>query len=160
MGKIKIHEPGLIEKLYPVTTFLHKNILHAHGLLPVAFCHGDYHPLNMIWSEKALLCVIDWEFSGIKPENYDAALLIGCIGMETPDALTGPLVTKFIRYLKDAQFLSEKGWCVLLEMIIAIRFGWLSEWLRNRDTEMIELETVYMHLLVDNAEDLKTLWDY
>ena len=69
----------------------------VHGLLPVAFCHGDYHPLNMIWSETDMQGVIDWEFSGTKPENYDAAILIGCMGMETPDALTGPLVTEFIR---------------------------------------------------------------
>jgi len=45
-------------------------------------------------------------------------------------------------------------------MIIAIRFGWLSEWLRNQDTEMIELETVYMNLLMENADTLIDLWDY
>jgi homoserine kinase type II len=43
-------------------------------------------------------------------------------------------------------------------MIIAIRFGWLSEWLRNRDEEMIELETVYMNLLMDHADDLAAQW--
>ena len=114
----------------------------------------------MIWSENDIQGVIDWEFSGTKPENYDAATLIGCMGMETPEALTGPLVMEFISILNIAQFLSETSWRVLVEMIIAIRFGWLSEWLRNRDTEMIELETVYMHLLMDHSDDLIKLWHY
>ena len=47
---------------------------------------------------------------------------------------------------------------MLLEYIIALRFAWLSEWLRHKDHEMIELETVYMKLLIDNANDLKHIW--
>jgi homoserine kinase type II len=160
IGQIKLREPGLVEKLAPITAFLQKRLAHVHGLLPVVFCHGDYHPLNMIWSETDIQGVIDWEFSGIKPENYDTAILIGCMGMETPGALTGPLVMEFIRNLKAAQVLSGTSWQVLVEMIIAIRFGWLSEWLRNRDTEMIELETVYMHLLMDHSHDLIKQWYY
>ena len=158
--QIKIRESELFEKLIPITTFLQKRLANVHGFLPNTFCHGDYHPLNMIWSENDIQGVIDWEFSGTKPENYDAATLIGCMGMETPEALTGPLVMEFIGNLNIAQFLSETSWRVLVEMIIAIRFGWLSEWLRNRDTEMIELETVYMHLLMDHSDDLIKLWHY
>ncbi len=158
MAQIRLREPGLVEALTPVTDFLQKRLGHVHGLLPVAFCHGDYHPLNMIWSGTSLLGVIDWEFSGTKPENYDTATLIGCMGMEIPDALSGPLVTAFIRNLKAAQLLSATSWGVLVEMIIAIRFAWLSEWLRNRDTEMVELETAYMHLLMAHADDLMELW--
>jgi len=114
--------------------------------------------LNIIWSENAIQGVIDWEFSGIKPEIYDAATLIGCLGMEIPDALTGPGVMEFVRKLKAEQVFSETSWRVLVEMTIAIRFGWLSEWLRNHDEEMIELEMVYMHLLMDHADDLVGLW--
>jgi aminoglycoside phosphotransferase (APT) family kinase protein len=40
---------------------------------PVAFCHGDYHPMNIIWSADDIKCVIDWEFSEYKSEIYDAA---------------------------------------------------------------------------------------
>jgi homoserine kinase type II len=158
MSQIEIREPGLTETLAPVTAFLRKRLAPVHDLLPVAFCHGDFHPLNMIWSETALRGVIDWEFSGMKPQNYDAALLIGCMGMENPEALTGELVSVFIRDLKAAQVLSETSWQVLVEMIVAIRFGWLSEWLRTRDTEMIELETDYMHLLMDHADELIRVW--
>jgi len=39
----------------------------------VAFCHGDYHPMNIIWSADDIKCVIDWEFSEYKSEIYDAA---------------------------------------------------------------------------------------
>lgn len=158
LGQIKTREPGLFDRLVPVRAFLQEHLSHVHDLLPVAFCHGDYHPLNMIWSDSSIQGVIDWEFSGTKPHNYDAATLIGCIGMENPDALTGPLMMEFIRNLKASRILSEASRQVLVEMIIAVRFGWLSEWLRNRDTEMIELETVYMRLLMDHADGLKALW--
>ncbi len=68
------------------------------------------------------------------------------------------LMMEFIRNLKAARILSEASRQVLVEMTIAVRFGWLSEWLRSRDAEMIELETVYMRLLMDHAEDLINLW--
>ncbi|MBN2299396.1 MAG: phosphotransferase [Deltaproteobacteria bacterium] len=157
-GRIRVREPVLFASAVPVIAFLQERLAHVHDLLSVAFCHGDYHPLNMIWSDDAIQSVIDWEFSGIKPENYDAATLVGCMGMENPDALAGPLVMKFIRTLQESQVFSGSGWSVLVEMIVAIRFAWLAEWLRNRDTEMIELETVYMNLLKDNADDLAALW--
>ena len=94
-GQIRVREPGVFEKLMPILSFLHSRLVPVHGLLPVAFCHGDYHPLNMIWSETGIKAVIDWEFCGTKPENYDAALLIGCIGIENPEALSGPLVSGY-----------------------------------------------------------------
>jgi len=158
VGQIRSRDPGVFEKVVPVLTFLQERLAPVHGLLPVAFCHGDYHPLNMIWSEDDLQAVIDWEFCGAKPEIYDAALLIGCIGIEDPDALAGDLVKEFIRGLKAAGMLAEQSWRVLVEMLIAIRFAWLSEWLRTKDAEMIELETVYMHLLINHADDLKAVW--
>lgn len=160
MARIKTHDPGLIEPFELVAAFLHARLAPVHGLLPVKFCHGDFHPLNIIWSETAIVGVIDWEFCGMKPEGYDAALLVGCMGMETPDSLTGPLVTGFVRALREARVLSETSWQALTELIVAIRFGWLSEWLRARDTEMIELEAVYMHLLMDHAEELSALWGH
>lgn len=157
-SSMKLREPVLVARLEPVKIFLRNRLAPIHGHLNAAFCHGDYHPLNIIWSGTGMKCVIDWEFSGAKPDSYDAALLIGCLGMETPDALTGPLVMKFIHNLKAAHVLSGSSWRVLVEMIIAIRFGWLSEWLRNSDAEMIELETVYMNLLMDHADVLAAQW--
>jgi len=157
-AQIRIREPAVFEKLVPVLSFLKERLAPVHDLLPLAFCHGDYHPLNMIWSEDGLRAVIDWEFCGAKPEMYDAALLIGCIGVEDPDALAGALVRECIRVLKAARVYSDVSWRVLVEMAVAIRFAWLAEWLRTKDTEMIELETVYLHLLMTHADDLMALW--
>ncbi|HOS98068.1 MAG TPA: aminoglycoside phosphotransferase family protein, partial [Deltaproteobacteria bacterium] len=135
-GTMEKREPLLHERLAPVTAFLRERLAPVHDSLPAAFCHGDFHPLNVIWSKTGIRGVIDWEFSGTKPECYDAALLIGCLGMESPDNLDGAMVMEFIRHLRAARVLSDASWRVLVEMIIAIRFGWLSEWLRKRDTEM------------------------
>jgi homoserine kinase type II len=158
-GRIQEKEPNLFNTITPFIRFVETHLAPVHDALPTAFCHGDFHPLNLIWSENHIKAVIDWEFSGLKPEIYDVATLIGCMGMETPDALTGPLVTAFIGRLKDSSILSNLSWSTLPAFMAAIRFGWLSEWLRNRDQEMIELETVYMNLLINHADDLKIIWE-
>jgi homoserine kinase type II len=123
--------------------------------LPVLFCHGDFHPLNIIWSEDSIKAVIDWEFMGIKPRIYDAANLVGCIGIEDPEGLTGEFACDFITALKEAELVSGISREFFPEFVIAVRFAWLSEWLRHKDREMIELETVYMNLLADNSDMLK-----
>ena len=156
--QIKTFETDLQKKIQPVVDFLQKDFIKAHDSLPACFCHGDFHALNVIWSDAGINAVIDWEFSGIKPEIYDMVNMIGCIGIENPEALTGPLVTDFILRLKNSTIISDHSWKVLLEYIVALRFAWLSEWLRHKDHEMIELETVYMELLIDNANDLKHVW--
>ena len=54
--------------------------MSAYEKMPVAFCHGDYHPLNIIWSVDDIQYVIDWEFSGYKKTIYYVPNLIGCVG--------------------------------------------------------------------------------
>jgi homoserine kinase type II len=159
LKKLKEHETGLEKKVRPIFHFLEDSFMEIHDRLPVSFTHGDYHPLNIIWSDDGIKAIIDWEFTGYKPESYDAANLIGCIGIENPQALIGDLVVDFIRNLKEAEVFSEKSWKFLLEFVLAIRFGWLAEWLRKSDKEMINLELVYMNLLVDNAGTLKKYWN-
>ena len=156
--QIRTFEPELHKKIQPIGNFLEKHFIRAHDSLPACYCHGDFHSLNVIWSDVGINAVIDWEFSGIKPEIYDIANMIGCIGIENPEALAGPLVTDFIRRLKNSAIISDHSWEVLLEFIVALRFAWLSEWLRHKDHEMIDLETVYMTLLIDNANDFKDIW--
>jgi len=153
--QIQTHEPQVLDEIRPAVRFIEKRFMALHDRLPLSFCHGDFHPLNIIWSTDGIQAVIDWEFLGIKPEIYDAANLIGCIGIEDPQALLGNLVRKFILGLKQSQWISNASWDVLIEFVIAIRFAWLSEWLRHDDREMISLETVYMNLLADNADTLK-----
>ena len=156
--QIKTYAPELQIKIQPVINLLQNNFVKAHDQLPTAFCHGDFHALNVIWSQDSINAVIDWEFSGIKPEIYDMANMIGCIGIENPEALAGPLVIDFIHQIKNVAIISDLSWTVLIEFIIALRFAWLSEWLRHKDKEMIELEMVYMKLLIDNTNDLKQIW--
>ena len=60
--------------------------------------------------------------------------------------------------MKKSGLISEISLDVFVEFVIAVRFAWLSEWLRHKDREMIELETVYMNLLADNYDMLKNAW--
>lgn len=155
---IKQNAPQYEPRFSPVIDFLEKKFMKKHDRLPVCFCHGDYHPLNIIWGKNRILSVIDWEFAGFKPETYDMANLMGCVGMEDPRSLTGDLACEFIQRIKKSGLISQSGWDCLIEFMIAIRFGWLSEWLRKSDTEMIRLEEVYMTLLMNNIDSLKNQW--
>jgi len=87
----------------------------AYEKLPVAFCHGNYHPLNVIWSTDNIKCVIDWEFCGYKSELYDVANFIGCIGVEDPKSLTGDFVKGFIADMKESKIITKASWMYLLE---------------------------------------------
>ncbi len=156
--QMKVHAPGVLGEIGTAIHFIENRLMAVHDRLPTAFCHGDFHPLNIIWSPSAINAVIDWEFLGIKPEIYDVANLIGCIGSEDPDALLGDLVIDFISYLKAAAFFSGESCDVFVDFVIAMRFAWLSEWLRHGDHEMIALETAYMKLLADNSGMLKKVW--
>ncbi|SLM28637.1 conserved hypothetical protein [Desulfamplus magnetovallimortis] len=151
-------EPGLICRIEPVLEFLGREFMQIHDTLPVALCHGDFHPLNIIWSENGINAVIDWEFMGYKPEIYDLANLLGCLGIEDPRSLDHDLVEALITGLKSADIFSCESWYYLVEFMIAMRFAWLSEWLRKNDREMIDLEMDYLYLLMDNASDLKQLY--
>jgi len=153
--QIRTHAPHVLTGIRPVIGFIEERFVNVHDRLPLSFCHGDFHPLNIIWSPSGIHAVIDWEFLGIKPEIYDVANLIGCIGIEDPQALLGNLVRQFILRLKESKWISNAGWESLIAFVIAIRFAWLSEWLRHQDQEMIALETTYMNLLVENAGALK-----
>jgi homoserine kinase type II len=158
ISQIKKNNPEVIIKIEPVLHFLERKFMKIHDSLPVSFCHGDFHPLNVIWSENSIKAVIDWEFIGIKPKIYDAANLIGCIGIEDLEALTGELAFDFIETLKESGQISDLCRELFFEFVIAMRFAWLSEWLRNKDREMIDLETVYLNMLADNSDMIKKDW--
>jgi homoserine kinase type II len=156
--EINLYNKDIKDEIQNVAAFLEKDFMPAYEKMPVVFCHGDYHPLNVIWSAADIRCVIDWEFCGYKSDLYDAANLIGCIGVEDPQSLTGDLVKCFIADMKKAKIISKTSWMYLLEFIVALRFAWLSEWLRREDTEMISLELDYMRLLIDNKNILQKAW--
>lgn len=155
---ILAYNPELLEPLKPIVEYLKRTLFPLHDSLPTRLCHGDYHPVNIIWGERDILAVIDWEFFGVKPEAYDLANMLGCLGMEDPGALYGPLVMDLLETLRSATYLTEESWASLLDLVLAIRFGWMSEWLRKKDTEMIRLELTYMYLIMDHHDDIQKKW--
>jgi homoserine kinase type II len=151
-------EPLLYLRIRPALVHLEQEFTSAHDSLPVRFCHGDYHPLNVIWSERGIRAVIDWEFLGPKTELYDAAMMIGCLGMEDPQCLTGDLILSFIERLQASGLASKAGWAHLFDLVLALRFAWLADWLKRSDAEMIDLEAVYIKLLLDHRGPLVRSW--
>lgn len=151
-------EPLLHESLLPVMYFLDERFIAAHNSFPLAFCHGDFHPLNVIWGKDSIRAVIDWEFAGLKPEIYDIALLIGCIGIEDPEGLFGEMVRQLINTIRAKDYISGISWDNLPEFVVAIRFAWMAEWLRKSDVEMIEMELAYLNLLVKYSALLRDNW--
>ena len=144
---IREQAPGLMPGLQPASDFLERTLYPVYTSLPVSFSHGDPHPLNTIWGEDRILCVIDWEFCGWKPLLYDAALVAGCIGSEAPEAAGEAFVTAFVGTLERERVFREQL-ALLPVFTLALRFAWLSEWLRRSDTAMIDFELFYMQRLL------------
>lgn len=158
MVDIKQCDPQYLTRIQPVFDFLRKNFFPFYNDLSVGFCHGDFHPINVIWSPSGIGAVIDWEFCGQKPEMYDAANMIGCLGIEHPSSLTADCVRTFIQQLQEGGIYAKESWKYLVELILANRFGWMSEWLRKKDLEMVEMECDYWDILMNNRKALKEIW--
>jgi len=157
-NEMKIYDRLVYKKYLPFLVFLEKEFMGIHDSLPVSFCHGDLHPLNVIWNHDQIRAVIDWEFAGMNPDIYDAANLVGCAGIENPDGLAMPMVMTFLKKIRQENLFSELGWQFFPEYLLALRFAWLSEWLRKKDRQMIEMEAAYMGILVDNMDILRQGW--
>ena len=156
---MKKHDPQWYPRFLPVLRFLEKEFMEIHDQIPIVFCHGDLHPLNVIWDHDRIKAVIDWEFTGIKPDVYDAANLVGCAGIEHPEGLGQPMVMTFLKKMKTESRISDIGWRYFLEYLIALRFAWLSEWLRKKDVQMIQTEAAYMSILVTHDRIIKKGWE-
>jgi homoserine kinase type II len=158
LGKLGERNRPLFERVYPAVLSLERDLFPKMGQIPTAFNHGDFHPLNVIWSPTGINALIDFEFCGFRPETYDAALLVGCVGMEDPRSLAADLVKRFVALLRAGAGYSGAGWDSFFDLVLALRFAWLSEWLRRDDREMIDLEAVYINLLIENREGLEKAW--
>ncbi|NTV55597.1 MAG: aminoglycoside phosphotransferase family protein [Candidatus Moranbacteria bacterium] len=159
VGKIRRNEPVLLEEIGPVLSYLDADFFPREHTIPTAFCHGDYHPVNVIWSEHGVAGVIDWEFAGMKAGLYDAANMVGCLGMEDPDALKGGMALSFLRMLRESDVFSGDDWNGFPDLLLATRFAWLSEWLRFQERGLIELEVEYMNLILENRDFLTRIWN-
>jgi len=123
--------------------------LEACPELPRVLSHGDIHPLNVIWGARGLRAVIDWEFVGMLPAVYDLSNCLGCLAIEGDGGLDTPFARALLARVRGEGLLSTDDACWLSPAILATRFGWLSEWLRRGDEEMISLELDFMeHLAV------------
>ncbi len=155
---IRRNEPVLQTEIGPVLSHLELVFFPTEHTAPIAFCHGDYHPLNIIWCERGISGVIDWEFSGVKHGLYDVANMVGCLGMEDPDALKAGIVTEFLATLHESDSFSGDDWNGFPDLLLATRFAWLSEWLRFKEWALIELESEYMNLILENRDFLSRIW--
>ena len=151
--------PEIADHYRPFMAHLKERLFPIANGLPMGFCHGDVHPINIIWGDRSIRAVIDWEFCGIKPEIYDLANLLGCLGMEDPQSLGGPFVHRLVSRMRRSNIFSDESWNALPDLMLAIRFAWLSEWMRKDDQPMIRLEADYMALLMENRSDLADRWD-
>ncbi len=155
---MQTHNKEAYKRYLPILRFLEQGFMDVHDGLRLQFCHGDFHPLNVIWDGGRIKAVIDWEFTGVKPDCYDAANLVGCAGIEHPEGLAMPLVTECLGRIRDAGIISEIGWKWFAEYILALRFAWLSEWLRKKDHEMLETELAFMNILINHMDELREIW--
>lgn len=153
LDNVKKNKPEIVQVLEEIVSVLREKLFSKYGSMPLCFCHGDPHPMNMIWEDRKIKAAIDWEFCGPKPALYDAALIIGCVGAEDPESRNGKLLTSFKEALIDKKVIRDDLLPYLPIFTVATRFGWLTEWLMADDKEMIEFEINYMKLLLDEIED-------
>ena len=135
-----------------------EGFLAAYDSIPTGLAHGDCHPINIIWNGKKIAGVIDWEFTGDKIVLYDAANCIGCVGFEHPNWLINGLVPELIRTLYTGNQAFAANVAHLVPAVLALRFAWLSEWLRKQDTEMLEMELDYMDILANHQLEIEQHW--
>ena len=157
MAAIAMRRPDLHAALRPVLPVL-APLFEAWGVLPASVCHGDFHPLNVIWHGRAAVAFIDWEFAGIRPVLFDAANCLGCVGIEDPPALVRGLAPALLSTLRHGGCLDRESFDLLPELVLAMRFAWMSEWLRRRDEEMAGIEAGYMRLLANSLDTLLPAW--
>ncbi|MBW2650884.1 MAG: aminoglycoside phosphotransferase family protein [Deltaproteobacteria bacterium] len=156
--RLERHDPKILDSAQKALAYVSRTFFPVHDDLPVSFCHGDVHPINIIWGERNILAVIDWEFLGFKPEGYDLANLIGCLGMEHPRGLQSEFLERLLQRIFGGSIYASITWRYLFELVIATRFAWLSVWLHKKDSQMVELELDYLNLLVEHEDLLKNTW--
>jgi len=149
--------PALAGALDPVLVAL-APLFAAWAELPRTLAHGDFHPLNVLWRGQDVAAVVDWEFTGLGPDLYDAANLLGCVGSEDPSALGRGLCAALLAGLRAGGVLRADNAPWLHPLLVAVRLAWLSEWLRKGDEEMVDMELAYLGLLTRSREALERAW--
>ena len=152
------HRPDTSNSLSHVFKGLETSLFPVLSALPTAFCHGDFHTENVVWGENSIQTVISWECCGFKPEIYDAALMVGSIGFESPDALASDFTRRFIHRLKEAALFKQESWLIFYDLVIATRYEWLAKWMHTQDERARDLEILYMNLLHSQKTYILKKW--
>jgi len=155
--QLRLHDRAVLARIRDPLRLAQGALLNEANL-PVTWAHGDLHPLNVLWLGTQVQAVIDWEFTGPKAAPYDLANLLGCVGVEQPSALAGEFALALVRRLRAAHYLPATAWDALPAYVLALRLAWLSEWLRNGDSEMVALECDYLTLLLSWQQALAEVW--
>ena len=146
--KIKRSYPEIHNEIKDVVNMIEQLFNHSIKDQRVIFCHGDYHPLNILWRGDEIISVIDWEFSGYRPALTDVANITGCAGFENISAFDRDFVKEFIKVIEKSGFFSDAELKNLMFFVLLFRFsGWLNEWINDKDVEMIQREISYLKKL-------------
>ncbi|MBO7741084.1 MAG: aminoglycoside phosphotransferase family protein [Victivallales bacterium] len=150
--------PALVKDIQPIIEELRPFTDEKEPAIPAAFCHGDYHPGNILWGENSIQGIIDWEFMGMKYPAYDLANMLGCLGMDLPENLYGPMAMEMVRTLRQKECFTAAVWECLPEAVAALRFAWLREWVALKDIPMLCQELNFIWLVLDNRDRLRSKW--
>jgi len=146
--KIRNIHPEILSKISDVINIIEHSFMPLIEEMPLVFCHGDYHPLNILWNGNNLKKVIDWEFSGYRPMLTDIANIIGCAGFENISAFDRNFVRKFLQVIDKYHYFKRYDFNAIIIFVIGFRFsGWLNEWIKDKDGAMVQRETEYLNFL-------------
>ena len=56
---IQKRRPEVMPEVSRMQAFVKENLYPVYSKIPTAFCHGDYHAINIIWGEKCINALID-----------------------------------------------------------------------------------------------------
>ncbi|WP_051693766.1 phosphotransferase [Desulfohalovibrio reitneri] len=157
-AKLAVREPSVLSRIRPALDAL-TPFLAEYASLPTTLRHGDLHPGNVIWDEAGgIRAVIDWEFCGARPRLYDLAVCLGCLGFEDPRALARGASSAMLGDLLAAGYLVEDEGPLLFNLTLALRLGWLAEWLRGGERGLLQQELDYLDLLLRLRPRLEAHW--
>jgi len=123
------------------------------------FCHGDFHPANILWKNQTVSAIVDWEAAHRSEELYDLAFFLGCVGMDSPEELSGKGIQTLIKIYFQKTKSGKLAFDCLPELILATRFQWLAVWLaREEDADLAVQEITFWKWLQTHRDRLQSQW--
>jgi homoserine kinase type II len=149
--KLRLHDATVHARVETAFRYLDTALKARLEEIPTAFAHGDLHALNIVWGASGNInAVIDWEFCGMRPQGYDAALFMGCIAMEDPALIGDACAVRLMHDLRAACVYAPATFAAMPALIIAGRLAWLSDWLHRGIDDMVDAECTLINILLNN----------